>query len=159
MSSYANFMVRDPKTKRFLPIAAYSRSSAIYEYCEEYLPFEKVRALDEALINAIIHDIESEDSHYNECIAREQTKLDLIPKMEGSSVSEKVDAIAEVQNSIKDYNELHEELMEAKMFFVMLLRLVDEGKYIDENDNKEPYVYAGIEIGEKWLNEHQEEVE
>ena len=120
MSSYANFMVRDPKTKRFLPIAAYSRSSAIYEYCDEYLPFEKVRALDAPLINEIIHDIETEDSHYNECVAREERKLDLIAKMENVKIEEKLDAIAEVQNSIKDFNELHEELMEAKMFFTVL---------------------------------------
>lgn len=158
MSQYVNFYMRDPKTKRFLPIADYNRSTVVYEYCHESLPYEDVQQLTKEIVSMFIHDIEKEDNHYTEYIAKEKAKLDMIPKMEGVSVIERMEAIAEIQEVIEDYNDLHTRLMAGKAFFELLSDMIDAGRYVDGEINEVGYIYAGVEISEAKLNEHPEEV-
>ena len=64
MSQYVDFYLKS-NSDEFLPIGDYGRSSMIYKYICDYVPYEKITPITTNTINEIISNINSDISCYS----------------------------------------------------------------------------------------------
>lgn len=148
MSSYINFYIKS-NGNEFIPIGSYSRNSAIYEYGNHYVPYEKGGALTKRRINEILNDIRIELGKYDDTIKKYNDQKALIATM-NNSVEDKCNAIHEVDCYIDEVNKITKNLINAKYFYIDLYRMVDAAS--DEYD-EEDFLLAGVE----WNPNYKEE--
>ena len=62
MSAYIQFFVRNENA--FMPISIYSRNNALYQYFDEYTPWEKIKPVTRPLLNKIRDDVNEDILYY-----------------------------------------------------------------------------------------------
>lgn len=148
MSSYVSFYLKG-ENEKFMPIASFSRSSAEYEYGQDYIFYGKCKPLRQSTIIEIMGNIERERANDNTYREAAIERKSLIAKM-NNSVNEKLEAIFEIDATIKEYDELKDALERAYGFYRTLMLMTHEVEYPADNAYGDPdtYIYAGIECGD-----------
>ena len=143
MSAYIQFFVRNENT--FMPISIYSRNNTVYQYFDEYTPWEKIRPVTRGLLNKIRDDI-------NEDLAATQKRYDHAKEMKewiatlNNSLEEKMEYIENTEEVLSECCEEIEQLTYAKHYLNFLNDVIESVEYEDNIDHKN-YLYVGIEVG------------
>ena len=154
MSQYVDFYLKS-NSDEFLPIGDYGRSSMIYKYICDYVPYEKITPITTNTINEIISNINSDISDYKEKMSAESQKISAICSF-NNSAGEKLGAIHDVSEIIHEYQEEIDDCNFAVSFFRILLDMMDSARYSENNKySPDEYLYAGIEIGEPTIDDIQ----
>ena len=158
MSQYIHFFIRS--TDKLLPIRTESRSSSIYHFFSDYAPYEKARALSMQELQDIREEINIRIDEWTRRIEEDRTNLQLIASF-NNSVEDKIEAIESARDSIRENEELVNEMKEALAFTYFLIDMyieADDTKYEDETARLNPnkYLYFGIECGTPSIAEIEE---
>jgi len=144
MSTYINFFMR--RADEFIPIVSFSRSSYIYKVAANYAPYAKIAPFSTEILKNCCNAIKEEKNRIKEKINIEKSHVEYIKNF-NNSVSDKLEAIAECESSIKDWEEELEDARRAQYFFTFLEDMTDEILYVDYNKAEtNKYIYAGIEV-------------
>lgn len=138
MSQYANFYIRPFDDKAYVPIADYSRSSAVYQICENSLPYAKVVPLYPSDLDSFISSARNEQQEWRDRIDTYKAQIASIATF-NNSVDEKRAAISDIQQYIDECSEELTSYQMAENFFYFLKDLIPFG-------TKTSYLYAGIEV-------------
>lgn len=139
MSQYANFYIRPFDDKAYVPIADYSRSSAVYHICGDSLLYYKIQALTSSDLDSFISSAREEQQEWRDRIADYKAQIATITTF-NNSVDDKQRAISDVQLYIDECSEELTAYQTAENFFYFLKDLIPFGK------EETPYLFAGIEI-------------
>ena len=158
MSQYIHFFVRS--TDRLLPIYTTSHSSSIYRFFNDYAPYEKARALSMQELQEIREEISIRIDEWTHRIEEDRTNLQLIASF-NNSVEDKIEALETARDSIREKEEIVNEMKEALAFTYFLMNIyneADDTKYEDETARLNPnkYLYFGIECGTPSIAEIEE---
>ena len=160
MSSYMHFFVR--KNENFLPIACYSRSSAIYGAFSDFAPYEKVRPLTSGFVSEVLHEQTENLSKWKKRLEDSRKEMELIATF-NNSVEDKMQAIYDARGSIEETEEIIEECEYTVAFCRFLLNILDEAdssKYYEDEKlhlDAAHYLYYGVECGDDITSEMIEE--
>lgn len=138
MSQYANFYIRPFDDKAYVSIADYTRSSAVYQICENSLPYWKVQALTPSDLDSFISSAREEQQDWHDRINTYKAQITSIATF-NNSVEEKQSAIADIQQYIDECSEELTSYQMAENFFYFLKDLIPFG-------TETPYLFAGIEV-------------
>lgn len=139
MSQYANFYIRPFDDKAYVPIADYSRSSAVYHICDNSLPYTKVVPLYSSDLDSFISSARSEQQEWRDRIDTYKAQIATIATF-NNSVDEKREAISNIQLYIDECSEELKNFQMAEDFFYFLKELIPFGK------EETPYLFAGVEV-------------
>ena len=137
MSQYANFYIRPFDDKAYVSIADYTRSSAVYQICENALPYWKVQALTSSDLDSFISSAREEQQEWRDRINTYKAQIASIANF-NNSVEEKQSAIADIQQYIDECSEELTSYQMAENFFYFLKDIIF--------GIETPYLYAGIEV-------------
>ena len=137
MSQYANFYIRPFDDKAYVSIADYTRSSAVYQICENALPYWKVQALTSSNLDSFISSAREEQQEWRDRINTYKAQIASIANF-NNSVEEKQSAIADIQQYIDECSEELTSYQMAENFFYFLKDIIF--------GIETPYLYAGIEV-------------
>ena len=158
MSQYIHFFVRS--TDRLLPIRTASRPSSIYQFFNDYAPYEKACALSMQGLQEIREEINTRINEWTHRIEEDRTNLQLIASF-NNSIKDKIEALEAARNAIRENEEYVNEMKEALAFTYFLMDMYNEAdgtKYEDETARLDPtkYLYFGIECGTPSIAEIEE---
>lgn len=137
MSQYANFYIRPFDDKAYVSIADYTRSSAVYQICENSLPYNEVQALTSSDLDSFIFSAREEQQEWRDRINTYKAQIASIANF-NNSVEEKQSAIADIQQYIDECSEELTSYQMAENFFYFLKDIIF--------GTETPYLYAGIEV-------------
>lgn len=137
MSQYANFYIRPFDDKAYVSIADYTRSSAVYQICENSLPYGKLQALTSSDLDSFISSAREEQQEWRDRINTYKAQIASIANF-NNSVEEKQSAIADIQQYIDECSEELTSYQMAENFFYFLKDIIF--------GIETPYLYAGIEV-------------
>lgn len=137
MSQYANFYIRPFDDKAYVSIADYTRSSAVYQICENSLPYNEVQALTSSDLDSFISSAREEQQEWRDRINTYKAQIASIANF-NNSVEEKQSAIADIQQYIDECSEELTSYQMAENFFYFLKDIIF--------GIETPYLYAGIEV-------------
>jgi len=144
MSAYVDFFIRNKD--EFIPIADYSRNSMIYSIVNDDVPYEKIRAIATQDISRFINIAAEKIRDYEQRIRKEKECIKLIATF-NNDIEEKLEVIAQREESIEEYTQSIEECTYAKNFFSFLTELIEARRWEENRSiNINEYIYAGIEI-------------
>ena len=103
MSSYVCFYVE--KNGVYIPLTDYSRSNPMYKAAEYKVPYENGVKLDEKVYHAIKEELDEMIASYEKSLKRYEHDIEFTRKVEGISLNEKLDAVAEYTSYIEEVNE------------------------------------------------------
>lgn len=138
MSQYANFYIRPFDDKAYVPIADYSRSSAVYHICDDSLPYAEAMPLYPSNLDSFISSAREEQQEWRDRINTYKAQIASIANF-NNSVEEKQAAISDIQQYIDECSEELTSYQMAEDFFYFLKDLIPFG-------TETPYLYAGIEV-------------
>lgn len=139
MSQYANFYIRPFDDKAYVPIADYSRSSAVYHICDDSLPYASVVPLYPSDLDSFISSARNEQQEWRDRIDTYKAQIASIATF-NNSVDEKREAISNIQLYIDECSEELKNFQMAEDFFYFLKELIPFGK------EETPYLFAGVEV-------------
>ena len=139
MSQYANFYIRPFDDKAYVPIADYSRSSAVYHICDDSLPYAEAMPLYPSNLDSFISSAREEQQEWRDRINTYKAQIASIANF-NNSVEEKQAAISDIQQYIDECSEELTSYQMAEDFFYFLKDLIPFGK------EETPYLFAGIEV-------------
>ena len=143
MSAYIQFFVRNENI--FMPISVYSRNNAIYQYFDEYTPWEMIKPVTRGLLNKVRDDI-------NEDLMAIQKRYDRAKEMKewiatlNNSLEEKMEYIENTEKVLGECWETIEQLTYTKYYLNFLEDIIESVEYEEHIDHKN-YLYVGIEVG------------
>ena len=143
MSAYIQFFVRNENA--FMPISIYSRGNTIYQYFDEYTPWEKIKPVTRGLLDKIRDNI-------NEDLVAMQKRYDRAKEMKewiatlNNSLEEKMEYIENTEEVLSECCEAIEQLTYTKHYLHFLDDIIESAEYEDDIDHKN-YLYVGIEVG------------
>ncbi len=144
MSSYVCFYVE--KNGVFISLTDYSRSNPMYRAAEEHVPYEEGVKLDEKVYSRIKEEFEESIRRYKKALKRYEHDIEFTRKVEGISLGEKLEAVAEYQSFIEEVNE-ELEIIEAQLNHLNFMYRITDWSC------KETNVWVGIE----WNPNYKEE--
>lgn len=144
MSEYVYFFVRHGDT--FLPLdAGFSRSSKIFQYFSDRVPFEKVRALTRGNLSDTGLLIREDIRNYEKKIDKFTHLIEKIKSMDGT-LNEKIEATADYEEAIEEIRDEITGLNYADDFVCFLLNVIDGARWHGLDGIKEDeYLYVALE--------------
>ena len=143
MSAYIQFFVRNGEA--FMPISIYSRSNALYQYFDEYTPWEKIKPVTRPLLNKIRDDVNEDILYYQKRYDRAKEMKEYVATM-NNSMEEKMEWIENIEATLGDCCEEIEKAEYVKHYLSFLDDIIEAVEYEEHIDYKN-YLYVGIEIG------------
>ena len=146
MSAYANFFVRHGDD--FISLGDFSRNSTIYSLVNDYAPWEKITPLTTEMLSRLIDRAEATKQEALRLVCVEKGFIDHVKTFD-NSVEDKLEVIANYENTIEGLQQEAKEARYAKHFFGFLIDIIDGARYGEHNKdvNINEYIYVGIEIG------------
>lgn len=144
MSQYIEFYIKGKN--EYLPIGIFSRSNSIYRIMSESVnvpAYDKVAPLKVQHISLALKDATDEKLRFEKRIAELREEKALIATF-NNSVEDKTAAIFNINEDIKSYEELIEEINVAIGYLTSLYNIIDAVRYMKDYD-VDNYVYCGIE--------------
>ena len=143
MSAYIQFFIRHNET--FMPIGTYIRSSKIYEYFDDYTPWEKIKHVTRPLLDKIRDNINDDILYYQKRYDRAKEMKEYVATM-NNSMDEKMEWIENIEATLGDCCEEIEKAEYVKHYLNFLDDIIESVEYEDGIDYKN-YLYVGIEVG------------
>ena len=148
MSAYVNFYLR--VNENFAPLGSYSRSSQIYKIMGAYLPWEKIVALDVSTLQRFRSEVEDILHFTQKDKDRGIAKCKSIMDAANTPLEEKLSAVANIEDNLKELDEYIEELNDAISIFSFFIGMIEDFKYYPSEycsfkGDADHYLYAGIE--------------
>lgn len=140
MSQHIQFFISKDK-QNFLPIASYSTNSIVYRHFEKFVPYEKVRAINKNFLSDLLDRVCIDKDNVRESIADLRAQKGYIATF-NNSVKDKKEAAFEIDEQLLEAKDEEKELEIIYYFICFLFNILDETE--DENH----YLYAGIECGD-----------
>lgn len=144
MSQYIEFYIKGKN--EYLPIGIFSRSNSIYRVMSESVNvpvYDKVVPLKVQHISLALKDATDEKLRFEKRIAELREEKALVATF-NNSVEDKTTAIFNINEDIKSYEELVEEINAAIGYLTSLYDIIDAVRYMKDYD-MDNYVYCGIE--------------
>lgn len=145
MSEYISFFIRRGQNN-FIPLFTFSRNSSIFQSFRYALPYERVRAIS-------LNELEDKEL---ECERRSDNVIKRIDCLKedraliasfNNTVDEKMDALQDNAECIKEYEEELEDERRALYTIVALIDIIENIRF-NKDWNKDVYIYGGIEVGD-----------
>ena len=158
MSQYTHIFVRSDKDE-FIPIRCARRGSVTYDTFGDYAPYGKIAPVTEDTLSRIRDDINNRLKECQDRIDRYNRRIDLVTRMTGVSIEDRVDHINEYMNDIDGYKEDMKQLEMANNYASFLADIIDEkGDGVRWYGGRDvPVIYIGVECGSNvTLNDAQE---
>ena len=143
MSAYIQFFVRNENA--FMPIGIYCRGSKIYEYFDEYTPWEKIKCITRPLLNKIRDDVNEDILSYQKRYDRAKEMKEYVATM-NNSMDEKLEQIENIEEILGVCLEGIEKAEYVKNYLNFLGDIIEAVEYEEHIDYKS-YLYVGIEVG------------
>lgn len=143
MSAYIQFFIRNDET--FLPIGTYICSSKIYEYFDDYTPWEKIKVVTRPLLNKIRDNVNDDILYFQKRYDRAKEMKEYVAGM-NNSMEEKMEWIENIEATLRDCCEEIEKVEGVKHYLNFLDDIIESVEYEDGIDHKN-YLYVGIEVG------------
>ena len=140
MSQYIQFFISKDK-QNFLPIVSYSKNTQTYKYFQDYVPYEKVKAISRDILEDVRNRICIDNDNLRDYISDLEAQKKYIATF-NNSVEDKREAAFEIDEEILDTKDEEKELEVANCFIGFLFNILEEVE--DENN----YLYVGIECGD-----------
>lgn len=144
MSQYIEFYIKGKN--EYLPIGIFSRNNSIYRVMNESVDvpaYDKVAPLKVQHISLALKDVIDEKLGFKKRIAELEEKKSLVATF-NNSVEDKTTAIFNINEDIKSYEELIEEINVAIGYLTSLYDIIDAVRYVKDYD-VDNYIYCGIE--------------
>ena len=152
MSAYIQFFIRNDEA--FMPIGVYSRNNKVYEYFDEYTPWEMIRPITRPLLNKIRDDVNEDILYYQKRYDRAKEMKEYVASM-NNSLEEKMEWIGNIETTLGDCCEEIEQANYAKQYLNFLDDILESVEY-KTNINWKAYLYVGIEVGSPTVEMIQE---
>ena len=143
MSAYIQFFVRNENA--FMPIGIYSRSNTIYQYFDEYTPWEKIKPITRPLLNKIRGDVNEDILSYQKRYNHAKEMKEYVATM-NNSMDEKMEQIENIEEILGVCLEGIEKAEYVKNYLNFLDDIIEAVEYEEHIDYKN-YLYVGIEVG------------
>lgn len=143
MSAYIQFFVRNDEA--FMPIGIYCRVNKIYQYFDEYTPWEKIKPITRPLLNKIRDDINDDILYYQKRYDRAKEMKEYVAGM-NNSMDEKMEWIENIESTLDDCTKEMEEAKYVKHYLNFLDDIIESVEY-EEHIEYKNYLYVGIEVG------------
>lgn len=134
MSQYLNIYLK--VDGKYVSISDYSRNTGIYE--EFDAPYEKLRNYTPEMLKDISARLQRKIEDTQKFNSDLRELIDLIPKIEGAEMEEKISSILDYKSQIEDNDE---EISQLQYYVSICHYLADVAEYYIP-------VYAGVEIGD-----------
>lgn len=145
MSEYISFFIRRGQNN-FIPLFTFSRNVSIFQSFRYALPYERVRAIS-------LNELENKELEFKrrsddviKRIGRLKEERALIASF-NNTVDEKMDALQDNAECIKEYEEELEDERRALYTIVALIDIIENIRF-DKEWDKDVYIYGGIEVGD-----------
>ena len=143
MSAYIQFFVRNDEA--FMPIGIYVRGSRIYQYFDEYTPWEKIKPVTRPLLNKIRDDVNDDILYFQKRYDRAKEMKEYVAGM-NNSMEEKMEWVENIEATLGDCREEIEKAEYVKTYLNFLDNIIESVEYEEHIDHK-AYLYVGIEVG------------
>ena len=143
MSAYIQFFIRNENT--FMPIGIYSRNNSIYQYFDEYTPWEKIKPVTRGLLNKIRDDINEDLTAIQKSYDRAKEMKEWIATL-NNSLEEKMEYIENTEEVLSECCEAIKQLTYTKHYLSFLDDVIESVEY-EKNIDHKAYLYVGIEVG------------
>ena len=143
MSAYIQFFIRHENM--FMPIGIYSRNNLIYQYFDEYTPWEKIKPVTRGLLDKIRDDINEDLTATHKRYDRAKEMKEWIATL-NNSLEEKMEYIGNTEEVLGECCETIEQLTYTKHYLIFLDDIIESVEYEEYIDHKN-YLYVGIEVG------------
>ena len=143
MSAYIQFFIRHDEA--FMPIGIYCRGSKIYEYFDEYTPWEKIKCITRPLLDKIHDNINDDILYYQERYDRAKEMKEYVAGM-NNSMDEKMEWIENIEATLRDCREEIKKAEYVKHYLTFLDDVIEAVEY-EEHIEYKNYLYVGIEVG------------
>lgn len=149
MSAYIQFFIRHNEV--FMPIGIYPRGSRLYQYFDEYTPWEKIKPITRPLLDKIRDDINDDILYFQKRYDRAKEMKDYVAGM-NNSMEEKMEWIENIEATLGDCCEEIEKAEYVKQYLSFLDNIIESVEYEDNIDHKN-YLYVGIEVGNPTIDD------
>ena len=146
MSSYVNFYLR--MNDKFAPIGSWSRSSAMYQTWQNFVPFEKICPITDETLTRVIDLFEDQISSLEQQKTDYNADISLIMNAENTPLEEKMDGVAGIREEIKEINDEIEGLQFTISTMEVFHNMIEDYRYADDakfDNDYNNYIYGGIE--------------
>lgn len=143
MSAYIQFFIRNDEA--FMPIGIYIRSSKIYEYFDDYTPWEKIKRITRPLLDKIRDNVNDDILDYQKRYDRAKEMKEYVAGM-NNSMDEKMEWIENIEATLEDCCEEIKRAEYVKHYLNFLDDIIESVEYEEHIDYKN-YLYVGIEVG------------
>ena len=142
MSAYIQFFIRHDEA--FMPIGIYIRGSKIYEYFDDYIPWEKIKRVTRPLLDKIRDNINDDILYYQKRYDRAKEMKEYVAGM-NNSMEEKMEWVENIEATLGDCCEEIEKAEYVKHYLNFLDDIIESVEYEKHIDYKN-YLYVGIEV-------------
>ena len=149
MSAYIQFFIRNNET--FMPIGIYIRSSKIYEYFDEYTPWERIKVVTRPLLDKIRDNVNDDILCFQKRYDRAKEMKEYIAGM-NNSMDEKMEWIEDIEATLGDCCEEIERAEYVKHYLSFLDDIIESAEYENNIDHKN-YLYVGIEVSSPTIDD------
>ena len=140
MSQYINFFIRIGD--RFISIADYSRNTEMYNVMSD-APYEKVREYSYNELQLKLAKLYTAITANLKEISKWKERIKMVLDMKNNSIEEKSDAIAFLNETIDDIQQMNDAID----------KQIIELDFIAELIYKDYHIYAGFEIGDPTIQD------
>lgn len=154
MSEYINFFIR--YKNNFIPLFDYCRSSYIYKVFREQAPYGKVSAIKYSQLNGVYKDLRDWKEVTLKAIKEKEKTIEEISAF-NNSVSDKMEAIYEIKDTLCELEDDAKNLDFALSVVEIIIDIIDTARFTDDYEvDLDNYIYAGIEVGIPTLEDLEE---
>ena len=143
MSAYIQFFIRNDEA--FMPIGIYCRGSKIYEYFDDYTPWEKIKHVTQPLLDKIRDNVNDDILSFQERYDRAKEMKEYIAGI-NNSMDEKMEWIENIEATLGECCEEIKKAEYVKHYLNFLDDIIESVEYEKHIDYKN-YLYVGIEVG------------
>lgn len=128
-----------------MSIGTYSRNNPIYQYFDEYTPYEKIKAVTRPLLDKIRDDVNEDILYMGDRLRRAREMKDYVATM-NNTLEEKMELINNIEATLNNCSEEIENAIKVKSYLNFLDDIIESVVYKEHIDYK-AYLYVGIEVG------------
>lgn len=143
MSAYIQFFVRNDEA--FMPISIHPRGSRLYQYFDEYTPWEQIKPITRPLLSKIRDDVNDDILYFQKRYDRAKEMKEYVAGM-NNSMEEKMEWIENIEATLGDCCEEIKKAEYVKHYLTFLDDIIESVEYEEYIDHK-AYLYVGIEVG------------
>lgn len=141
MSQYINFYLR--VNDKFISLGSFSRNNIVYTVLSDRVPYEKITAINEDILDAGMVDLDREKEINNKYLKKNAEMMAAVANF-NNSVTEKMEGIENLNREKAELEMENRQIDRAIAYLDFLKDIIEDYRY-DCKYGKEVGIYAGIE--------------